>query len=63
MIKGDGQIQIVDMSGKTIYSKEIFNLIPDEKRSVKINENLKAGVYLLQFTNESFQAVQKLVKL
>jgi hypothetical protein len=62
-MKGNGQIQIIDLTGKTVYTQEIFNLIPSEKRSIKLTEILKTGVYLLQFTNESFQTVQKLVKL
>jgi len=62
-MKGNGQIKLIDLSGKTVFTQEIYNLIPAEKRSIKLNENLKNGVYLLQFTNESFQTVQKLVKL
>ncbi len=62
-VKGNGQIKLIDLSGKTVFTQEIFNLIPAEKRSIKLNENIKTGVYLVQFTNEDFQTVQKLVKL
>lgn len=63
VVKGDGQIKLIDLSGKTVFSQDISNLIPAEKRNIKLTQNLKTGIYLVQFTNEGFQAIQKLVKL
>ena len=60
---GDAQLIISDLTGKTISSVEISGLMTGEKRSMRFEKQLKAGIYMLEFKNGNYHQSLKLVKI
>ena len=59
----NAELQIVDLSGKIVYSQQINDLMIGEKRTLKIDKILETGVYMAVFTNGKYHQTQKLIKL
>jgi pectate disaccharide-lyase len=60
---GDAQLQITDLGGKSIASILIENLMVGEKRTIRFNNDIKVGIYMVDFINGKYHQSLKLVKL
>ncbi|MGC3979263.1 MAG: T9SS type A sorting domain-containing protein [Paludibacteraceae bacterium] len=60
---GEGQFIISDLAGKTIYAQTISGLMAGEKRTVRIGNELGAGIYIANFINGKYHQSLKLIKI
>lgn len=60
---GNAQLIVSDLSGKTISLVEISGLMKGEKRSLRFDKQLKAGIYVVEFKNGNYNQSLKLVKI
>ena len=60
---GEATLYITDIAGKIIYSKTLKNLIPGEKRTVRIDELKESGVYQAVLLNGNQRITTKLMRV
>ncbi|MDD4991444.1 MAG: T9SS type A sorting domain-containing protein [Paludibacter sp.] len=60
---GNAQLQITDLTGKAIVAVNIGDLMIGEKRTIRFNNDIKAGIYVVDFINGNYRQSLKLVKM